>query len=398
MQTLTLLSDPVYRRYWLSMLISNLGNWMQGATLGWLVLSLNSSAAALGTVISLQFLPSLLFSLPAGVLADTLPRRKIVLVSQALTMSLAIMMSALISFGHLAYWHLLIFAFCQGTLIAFDMPARQALVVELVSKSRYPEAQSLNSFTFNVSRLLGPALAGICIASLGMAWAYWINALTFVPLLFTLLSLPAPLTASTRGRGGLLGGLRFAVSSPMVRKLLILLGWVSIFGVNFQTLIPAYARLVLGLPPEGYGLLMGCLGGGALVGSLWQIWSAGARPRRIYVAGLALALLHLLMGLHLPIWGVGVLWAGCGFAMVTVMLNTNTSVQTIIPDDLRGRVMAVYSMVLLGAAPLGAWLTGRLFDALGGRSAAAVMGLLTAIGLLALMRNPLPSVLTSADT
>lgn len=395
MQTLTLLSDPIYRRYWISMLISNLGNWMQGATLAWLVLSLEGSAAALGLVVSLQFLPSLLFSLPAGQLADSLPRSRIVLTTQILVMILAVLMALLIWSEQVVYWHLLIFAFCQGTLTAFDMPARQALVVELVSKSRYPQAQSLNSFTFNISRLVGPALAGLCIGSFGMAWAYWINALTFVPLLFTLMSLPSVARSESSKRGGLLGGLRFAWNTPLVRKLLLLLGWVSIFGVNFQTLIPAYSRLVLGLPVEGYGLLLGCLGGGALAGSIWQIWSTGARPGRIYKGGLALALLHLLMGLQLPVWAVGALWAGCGFAMVTVMLNTNTSVQTVIPDELRGRVMAVYSMVLLGAAPLGAWLTGRLFDGLGGRTAPVVMGLITAIGLLALMRNPLPAVLTA---
>lgn len=396
MQALKLFSThPVYRRYWIAMLISNLGNWMQGATQSWLVLSLLGSGEALGTVVALQFLPSLLFSLPAGVLADRLPRRRIVLVCQALMMTLALLTAGLVWSEQIAYWQILLLALMQGSLTAFDLPARQALIVELVSREHYAEAMPLNAFAFNLSRLLGPALAGLCIAGFGMAWTYWLNALSFLPLLLTLLGL-SERPAQPKQPGALVSGLRYAFGTPLVRQLLLTLGWVSLFGVNFQTLIPAYARLVLGLEASGYGLLMSSLGLGALAGAIWQIISPKARPGRILKAVLALSLLHLGLWLPLPAAAVGLLWAGCGFAMSTVMINTNTSVQTLIPDALRGRVMAIYSMVLLGTTPIGAWLTGRLFDSFGGRPAAALLGLLTGLGLLGMARLEYPAELSEA--
>lgn len=391
-----LASQPYYRRYWLAMLISNLGNWMQGTSQGWLVLQLSNSAEALGMVVALQFLPSLLFSLPAGVLADSLPRRQIVQTSQSLMMLLAVLMAMLVWSGQIAYWHLLVSAFVQGTLMAVDLPARQALVVELVSKEHYPQAMPLNSFAFNLSRLAGPALAGLCISTVGLVWAYWINALSFVPFIWCLYSLPSTTAGAQTSPppesnllSSLMGGLHYLRSSPAVSQLLLMLGWVGTFGVNFQTLIPAYSHKVLGLEAKGYGLLMSALGIGALLGSSWQIFfvqgrenNLSRRSGRIFKAVAGLTLLHLLMTLPLPVWAIGLLWIGCGFSMATVMINTNTSVQTLIPDELRGRLMALYSMVLLGATPLGAWLTGWLFDHLGGRPTAGILGLLTGLSLV----------------
>jgi len=394
MQALSLFKDMHYRRYWLALFISNLGSWMQSAALAWLALHLSASAEALGWVVALRFLPSLLFSLPAGALADMLSRRRIVLVCQILMMLLAIWMAWLVGHEKIRFWHLLLFSFAQGSLFALDLPARQALVVELVSKQRYPEALSLNSFTFNVSRLIGPALAGLGMASLGMAWAFWLNALTFVPLILVLALLPPLPKRSSSHQGGIWAGLDYAWQTPFVRQLLCLLTWVSIFGINFSTLIPAYAKLELGLEVEGYGFLMSALGLGALAGSLWQIYSASAKPARLLKAALALAFLHLALALPLPLWAVTGLWAGCGLAMVTLLINTNTSLQTLVPDALRGRVMAVYSLVLMGTAPLGAWLTGWLFDSWGGRPTLAILGLVTALGLLPFVRAQMPAELS----
>lgn len=393
-QRIQLFRNIHYFRYWCSLLVSNMGNWMQTAAMGWLVIQISGSAEALGWVMGLRFLPSLLFSLPAGVLADRYSRRQIVLWAQGAMMVLAFITSFLVASNTLSYWHLLLLSFAQGTLFSLDLPARQALVVELVSKRHYPEAVSLNAFAFNLSRLVGPSLAGLCIAAWAISWAFFINAFTFIPLVITLFLMPAnasftqPLTSANRP--GVWGGLAYVQQHPLIRQLFFLLGWVSVFGVNFGTLIPAYARLELGLEATGYGLLMSALGLGALVGSLWQIWSPAARPGRIIKAALALAGFHLLLGLPLGLWAVAAVWSGCGFAMVTLMINTNTSLQTLVPDDLRGRVMALYAMVLLGTAPLGAWLSGFLFDYAGGRSASALMGLLTLVGLLPFLRVSLP--------
>ncbi|HEY9842733.1 MAG TPA: MFS transporter, partial [Candidatus Obscuribacterales bacterium] len=303
--------------------------------------------------------------------------------------------------GHIAFWHLLLLAFAQGCLVAVDLPARQALVVELVSKERYHEAMPLNSFAFNFSRLAGPALAGLCISTLGMAWSFWINALTFVPFLFTLPLLPNRPGGKAKGTallGGLLGGFHYILETPLVRQLLLLLGWVSLFGVNFMTLIPAYAKLVLHLEVQGYGLLMSSLGLGALAGSSWQILSAKARPGRILKSIFALALLHIALAIELPVWAVGAIWAGCGFCMATVLINTNTSLQTLIPDELRGRITAIYTMLLLGATPIGSWLTGMLFDRCGGRITAGLLGLFTGLGLVLALRVELPKELQAVNS
>lgn len=387
MRTLSLLKDPHYRRYWLSLMISNLGNWMQSAALSWLVLELSDSAEALGAMVALRFLPSLLFSLPAGALADAVARRKIVLCTQSLMLFLAVLLAAGVSSGQIQYSHVLLLAFAQGTLIALDLPARQVLVVELVSRAHYPQAMSLNSFSFNLARLVGPALAGVCIALFGMQWAFWLNAATFAPLILSVFAMhhlkPRPDANPSRG---FQAGLRYAWRTPLARHIFLLLGWVSVFGVNFSTLIPAYAKLQLGLEAQGYGFLMSALGLGALLGSLWQIWSAGARPQRMLRAAVGLGVLHIALALSLPLWAIMGLWALCGFCMVTLLINTNTSLQTLVPDALRGRVMAVYSMILLGTAPLGAWITGRLFDTLGGAPVLAFLGTVTLLGVIPLMQ------------
>lgn len=397
-QRIQLFHNTHYFRYWCSLLVSNLGNWMQTAAMGWLVLQISGSAEALGWVMGLRFLPSLLFSLPAGVLADRYSRRQIVLLAQSAMMVLAFVTAALVASNTLSYWHLLLLSFAQGTLLSLDLPARQALVVELVSKQHYSEAVSLNAFAFNLSRLVGPAIAGLCIAAWGISLAFFINAATFIPLVVSLFFLPlaiSPTQVSGQAiRLGIWDGLLYVQETPVARQLFLLLGWVSVFGVNFSTLIPAYARLELGLDATGYGFLMSALGLGALVGSLWQIWSPAARPGRAIKAALALAGFHLLLGLPLGVWGVAAVWLGCGFSMVTLMINTNTSLQTLAPDNLRGRIMALYAMVLLGTAPLGAWLSGYLFDHVGGRSAAALMGLLTLVGLLPHLSVSLPAEVT----
>jgi MFS family permease len=391
-----LFHNPHYLRYWCALLVSNLGNWMQTAAMGWLVLQISGSAEALGWVLGVRFLPSLFLSLPAGVLADRYSRRQIVLLMQSLMMILAFLTAALVASDRLVYIHLLIISCVQGILGALDLPAREALVVELVSKPEYSEAVSLNALTFNLSRLVGPAVAGLCIAAWGISWAFLINALTFVPFVMTLILLPAftgatgPTSAKNKSATGIREGLSYARTHPVARQLFFLLGWVSLFGLNFDTLIPAYANLELGLDATGYGFLMAALGFGALAGSVWQIVSPAARPGRGLRAALALACFHLLLGLPLNLGSVAAVWLGCGFSMVTLMINVDTSLQTLVPDHLRGRIMAIHSMVLLGSAPVGAWLSGFLFDHAGGRMAPALMGLLTLVGLLPFLRVSLP--------
>jgi MFS family permease len=372
---------------------------MQNASQAWLVLLITGSAERLGAVVAASFLPFLLFSLPAGVLADRFPKRRLMLYSQSLMLVLSLSLCVLIWRDWIRYEWLLIFAFLQGSAHALDLPARQSLVVELAGKARYASAISLNSFAFNLSRLIGPAIAGLVIAHIGLRWTYFANSLSFLPLLAVLLSLRLPDAAASPPSAAqqMREGLAYVWGSALIRQLILALAWVAIFGINFQTLIPAYARLVMGLEADGYGFLMAALGFGAIGGSLWQMRAAEARPARMTLGIAALGLLHLCLYLSLPVPLIMGLWALAGFAMVTTLITTNTTIQTLVPDQLRGRVMSVYSFILLGAGPLGAYLTGLLFEWIGGRQATALMGLLTLMGLYPLLRKPLPNRLQSGS-
>ncbi len=394
MLSIALLRDPQYRNYWLALFLSQLGSWMQSATQGWLVIDLTNSAERLGLVIALQFLPSLLFSIPAGVLSDRYSRRNLLFFTQGGMAFLALAMFILVATGKIRYDLVLVFAFLYGIFNAMDLPVRQAFTVELAGKERYPGAIALNSFGFNVSRLTGPALAGLLIAGFGLSWSYFANALSFVPMLIVLFYVPKDTQAKTGGiMTDALAGVRYVWGEPLVRQVVILIGLISLFGMNFQTIVPAYARLQLGLEAHGYGFLLSAVGLGSLVAALIQAVASKARPIRSIIGGLILGSALICLALPLsPSWVAFFLGVG-GLGMITSLINSNTTVQLLAPDRIRGRVMSVYSMVLLGSGPLGAYLTGFSIEHLGARWGVGMMGLLTVIATLAMLRNPWPKAL-----
>ncbi|MDM7324391.1 MAG: MFS transporter [Thermus sp.] len=391
MLALALLKDPLYRSYWISLFASQMGTWMQSAAQAWLVLLLTGSAERLGLVVALQFLPSLLFSLPAGVMADRYPKRNLLLFTQGGMMFLALLMAFLVLTEKVGYSHVLLFAFLYGALNAMDLPVRQSFTVELAGRERYPGAIALNSFGFNTSRLIGPALAGVLIALFGVGVAYLANALSFLPLIFVLRQVaPGPKAEEGDGRWWREAqeGVRFVLENALVRRVVGLVLFASLLGMNFQTLVPAYARLVLGLSAAGYGALLSSVGLGALGAALVMAFTGKPKPLRLLLGVFFLALAHL--GLFLP-WAhlAPFFLALGGFGMISVLINANTLVQLSVPDRLRGRVMAVYSLVMLGTGPLGAYLTGLLFELLGGRLAAlALGGAVLAVGLYQLRSWP----------
>ncbi|GIW31588.1 MAG: MFS transporter [Meiothermus sp.] len=395
MLALALLRDPRYRTYWIALFLSQLGTWMQAATQGWLVLELTNSAERLGLVVALQFLPSLLFSIPAGVLSDRYSRRNLLFITQGGMALLALSMFVLIVGGWVRYEHVLVFAFLYGMFNAADLPVRQAFTVELAGKERYPGAIALNSFGFNTSRLVGPALAGLLIAGFGLSWSYLANALSFLPLIVVLFGAPNPKVQARRD-GVLreaLEGMHFVWGHPLVRQVVLLVGLTSLLGMNFQTIVPAYARLELKLDAQGFGFLMSAVGLGSIVAALIQALASKARPLRAVLGSGLLGL--ALMGLALPLppaW-VAFIFGLAGLGMITTLINSNTTVQLLAPDRIRGRVMSVYSMVLLGSGPLGAYISGLLIDTLGARFGVAVMGLLTLSAALWMSRFPWPKTL-----
>jgi MFS family permease len=397
---LALLRDPPYRTYWIALFLSQMGTWMQAATQGWLVLELTGSAERLGLVIALQFLPSLLFSLPAGVVSDRYSRRNLLFITQGGMAVLALGMFALIVTGLVRYEHVLLFAFLYGIFNAVDLPVRQAFTVEIAGRERYPGAIALNSFGFNTSRLLGPALAGLLIAGFGLSWSYLVNALSFIPLIGVLVFAPSrrPLPRHGQVLQDALEGVRFVWRHPLMRQVVLLVGLTSLFGMNFQIMVPSYARLELGLDAQGFGLLMSSVGLGSIAAAMVQAVSSKARPIWAVFGSILLAAALITLALPLPTVWVAVVLAVGGLGMIVTLINSNTTVQLITPDNLRGRVMSVYAMVLLGSGPLGAYLSGFLIDALGARWGIAVMGLLTLAAALALIRFPWPRVLTLEPT
>ena len=378
MPALELLRDPHYRNYWLSLFISQLGTWMQSAAQAWLVIQLTGSAERLGLVVALQFAPSLLFSLPAGVLADRVPRRTLLRVTQSTMAALALAMAGLIFAGAISYGWILVFATLYGLANVFDLPTRQAFTVELATRDRYPGAIALNSFSFNVARLAGPAVAGLLIARLGMGWAFAVNGLSFLPMLLFLSFVPRGLAAAG-GRHDwrlqLREGLGYVRRSPEVLGVIVLIFLVGTFVINSQTLVPAYSRLVLGLDAEGYGAVMSAMGAGALLGAFGQALIGSFSPRRIDLGVLILAASYLALAAPLGTWAVALVMGFAGFGTVLTLVSTNTLIQTAVPDELRGRVISIYMLALLGSGPPGAYLTGWLIDALGGRAAAGLLGL-----------------------
>jgi len=371
---------------------------MQSASLSWLVITLTGSAERLGLVIACLFLPSLFIALPAGVLADRMARRTLVFYAQAAMMILAGGVALLILIHHINFSLLVAFALLFGSANAVDIPVRQALTVELAGRENYPGAISLNSFAFNFNRLLAPAVAGLVIASLGIGWAFLINALTFVPILFVLFSIPPSPPQEVGGAPLhlLLDGFRYVRSTPLVRNVLLLVLWLGVFTINFQTLIPAYSRLVLHLGAQGYGFLVSALGLGAVLGAILQAITGRARPARILLGGFIVTLVLLALSLPLPYGMVALALPFAGFGMITALISANTTIQTLVPNRLRGRVMSIYALVNQGTGPLGAYLTGLSIQLLGGREGVFWLGLLSLAGILLFGRLSWPRHLVAS--
>ncbi|WP_457631750.1 MFS transporter [Oceanithermus sp.] len=383
MPALELLRDPYYRNYWISLFISQIGTWMQSAAQAWLVIELTGSASKLGLVVALQFAPALLFSLPAGVLADRVPRRTLLRLTQGTMSLLALLMALLVATGAITYGWVLLFATLYGVANVFDVPTRQAFTVELAGKERYPGAIALNSFSSNVARLVGPAVAGMVIARLGMGWAFAVNGMSFFPMIAFLLFVPKG-AAAGEGKGDwrqqLRDGLAYVRQHREIMAAIVLVFWVGTFAINFQTFIPAYSKLVLGLNAEGYGGIMSAMGAGALIGAIGQALAKKFSPRRIDYGVWLLVVSYLILYLPLNPYLVALVMGFAGLGMVLVLVGTNTLIQSAVPNKLRGRVMSIYSLALFGSGPPGSYLTGRLMDWLGGRQAAATMALLAFLG------------------
>jgi predicted MFS family arabinose efflux permease len=350
---------------------------MQMAAQSWLVYDLTDSSIWLGLVGASGTAPMLLFSLPAGVVADRFSKRNILLVTQSVAMLQAFALAALTYFGVIRVWHVMVLAALLGISNSFDMPARHSMVIELSSRKDVLNAVSLNSSAFNSGRIVGPALGGLLIASVGTATCFFINGISFVATIVALAGI-APREPRPEAKGPMLlqiqGGLRWAKGQPLVKALLAMIAAASVFAMSYATLLPVFARDVFHMGAQAYGFLLSSYAVGALTSALlltalghrWplgRLIGTGSYWFPFALAAVALA----------PRYGLAV--AALFLAGVGLMLfnaTTNTMLQRLSPDELRGRVMSMRTLLFAGMMPLGAMQMGALGEWLGPRAAVGI--------------------------
>jgi MFS family permease len=392
-----------YRLFLTGQIISTVGTWMQSVAMPWLALELTGSALLVGLVLAAQFLPVLIGGPLGGVVADRYRKRNVLVVTQSLFMLPSFVLFVVSATGHAQYWMVVIAAFATGTINLFDVPARQSFVIEMVGRQDLMNAIALNSSVFNASAVIGPAIAGLVIAAVGVPICFLVNSVSYLAAIGALLlmrDLPSAvphrkdLSFTTR----LAEGLSYARREPVVGMLLVAVAVFSLFAMNRLTLMPIFASQVLKVGAHGYGFLLASMGLGSLFGALTLAFfpQLGADPRRqlwialIWVAALlefsisrnfALSLLTLFVA---------------GYCQISFVATANNRIQVRTPDHLRGRVMSLYAQALMGVGPLGSLQAGALAQSLGAPWAMAI-GAVIAGAVIVAIRLVRPEVFVSDE-
>jgi predicted MFS family arabinose efflux permease len=383
---LSALSQRDFRVYYAGNLVAQVGSWMQSVSQSWLVLQLTNSPFLLGLTATLQSGPILLLAVFTGALADRLTKRNILLVTQTVQAVLALALGLLVWSGHVRYGYVAVMAVTWGVMSALDQPTRQSFIMELVGREHVVSAVGMNSASFNTARIVGPAMAGVLIARVGLFAGFLLNTLAFAVSIAALTRVPArgpSPRASTTLLAETLEGLGYAARTPAVRFVLGLQVVVSFCVFNFSVYVPLLARHVLGLGAEGFGMLMASLGVGAVAAGLSLGAIGSRRPALNVIAVSAAAACAGLLGLSVAraVWVAVILLATVGFTGTIAVASCNTSLQLMAPDALRGRMMSLYTLLSSGVFPIGAFVVGSISQSWGVSSAFAVNG---AIGLAAL--------------
>jgi predicted MFS family arabinose efflux permease len=355
-----------FRVFFAGQAVALVGAWMQQMAQAWLVLSLTNSPLRLGLVGSLNFLPVLLFAIVGGAVADRLPKRRLLVLTQSLLGCQTLTLAVLIATGRVRYWHVCVLAIVWGIANTVDLPVRQVFVVELAGRADVTSAVALNSAAFNVARIVGPAAAGLLIARAGVAPAYFINAGAFVVVIVTLLIVrargtPLPRAGTTIGEE-IREGVGYALRTPRILILLALLFVVSITVFNFSIYVPLFARQVLGRGPEGFGLLMASVGIGAVGGALTLGALRAPSLALLFTTGF-LSCAGLVVMSTLDRFGVAaVALFVLGWISVMVVAGCQAALQLAAPDRLRGRIMSLHTFIYGGVFPFGAFTVGSISE------------------------------------
>lgn len=368
-----------YRLFWFGQVISQMGTWMQRVAQAWLVLQLTDSPLALGTIATVQFSPVLAFSLFGGVLADWMPKRRLLVVTQAVMAVQALAFALLVSFDLITLPLIYLLAAVLGIASALDTPTRQAFVVEMVGPDDLANAVALNSTQFNTARIVGPAIGGVLVGTLGIAVCYWLNAVSFVAVIGGLLLMrPAELYPGRQAARGnilrqIMEGIRYAVTTPDAALVVLLVGVIGMLGYNFTVLLPLVARYVLHWGPAGFGILTAAMGVGSLCAALAVAYGGRPSERTLLIGTSAFSALFFALGLSH--WGAVTvpLLVALGGASIVFTSTANTRLQLITPPELRGRVMSIYSLLFMGTTPIGGLIIGVLAEQVGVQSTVAIL-------------------------
>ncbi len=383
-----------FKLFFSGQLISLIGTWMDTVAEAWLVYRLTGSSLLLGAVAFASQFPVFLLAPLGGLIADRWSRRKIVIATQALSMILAFMLAFLTLSGRITVNEVILLATLMGIVNAVDLPTRQSFLVEMVGREDLMNAIALNSSMFNGARIIGPAIAGILVAGIGEGWCFFANAVSYIAVIAGLLMMRVPHRAIEHHPSPLahlLEGFRFVRDTAPIRAVLMLLGGVSIVALPYSVLMPVFAAKVLHGNARTLGILMGATGVGALVGALrlasrTQVKGLG---RTIAIACGSFGACLILFSQSRWIFLSTLLMVPAGFSMMTQMASSNTLIQAMVPDRLRGRTMAIYAMMLMGVAPLGSLLAGAAADRIGAPltvafgGACAIGGAIVVLALLA---------------
>ena len=359
-----------FRLFFFGQLISLIGTWMQSLAQGWLVLQLTHDPFVLGVISAVQFVPIMVFGLFGGLIADALPKRTTIIATQTSSMLLALALFWLTWTHQVQAWQIGVLAFLLGCVNTIDMPTRQAFVVEMVGRDDVVNAVALNSAVFNAARIVGPAIAGVIIGVVGIASCFLLNGLSYIAVIVGLFAMR---TSELHARSGyhlqhsaiavvadLAEGLRYVHRTPIVLLAVAVVGLVSTLGMNLNVLVPVYAADVLHAGATGFGFLMAATGIGSLVSALTIAFAGRSSPRVMLLGGAVLGLLQaVLVVVHAMPIALACLF-GVGFGSIAMTATANTSIQLAVPDDLRGRVLSVYTTVFAGSTPVGALFAGAL--------------------------------------
>ena len=359
-----------FRLWFVGQGVSVIGTWLQNTGQAWLVLKITNSPTKLGLLTAVQYIPTLVLALFIGPFVDTYPKRTILLWTQSLFAVAAAALAAVSFMGNEQYWIIMLISLLTGIVTAVDWPARQAFVSEQVlDKTAVTNAVALNNTLFNIARVIGPALGGVLIAAVGIPWTFALNALSFIAVIASLVMMEAGRTPVRAERSDMktevVGGIKYIRDNPAIMSLLAIVGFLSLFVLNFNVTVPSFSKIALGMGSDAYGGLMAVMGAGALAAGLMVAFGGDKvepKPAFVYAAGFILCIGTILVGVQRNLILSGLFLAVCGFGMSLLTTMCNTSVQMQSSDKMRGMVMSVYNLVFVGVTPFGSLYSGLIAD------------------------------------